>query len=282
MGRLEGKVAIITGGNSGIGAKCAEMFAKEGAKVVISARREAQLNEVAAKILADGGEAGVCLEIHQDDVLGAGADELDSLQIGIGLAGMANDAGCPGAKVGAGMGAVSHLVVADEVHILGVGIAHIDVALGTVLHSLPGRFLQTRAVLCPVGLHCRGLHGDGGGGVGVGRGDLHIFKGQAVLLGDLLTQRAGDHIVSCHGIGGEQQNRIVLPVGEGQAGTVDLVPDLLAEPDGIVAVAGQMHMLLGGDVNAAVADLQCFFHYFFSSFSISIKLSVSSSAVPAG
>lgn len=68
MGRLEGKVAIITGGNSGIGAKCAEMFAKEGAKVVISARREAQLNEVAAKILADGGEVmSVTCDISKAD-----------------------------------------------------------------------------------------------------------------------------------------------------------------------------------------------------------------------
>ena len=56
MNRLEGKVAIITGGNSGVGAATAAKFAAEGAKVVITARREAQLEEVASKIREAGGE----------------------------------------------------------------------------------------------------------------------------------------------------------------------------------------------------------------------------------
>ena len=66
MNRLEGKVAIITGGNSGVGAATAVKFANEGAKVVITARREAQLEEVAAKIREMGGEVlPICSDISK-------------------------------------------------------------------------------------------------------------------------------------------------------------------------------------------------------------------------
>ena len=55
--RLEGKIAFVTGGGSGIGAATAERFAQEGATVVICGRRKQPLDEVVAKIKAAGGSA---------------------------------------------------------------------------------------------------------------------------------------------------------------------------------------------------------------------------------
>src|SRR5215472_7690371 len=50
MGKLTGKIVVITGGNSGIGLATAKRFVEEGAHVVITGRREKELKEAAATI----------------------------------------------------------------------------------------------------------------------------------------------------------------------------------------------------------------------------------------
>ncbi|KEJ95355.1 SDR family oxidoreductase [Pseudosulfitobacter pseudonitzschiae] len=54
---LENKTIIITGASSGIGAAAAELFASEGANVILGARRETELETVSARIKANGGNA---------------------------------------------------------------------------------------------------------------------------------------------------------------------------------------------------------------------------------
>src|SRR5450756_2248885 len=57
MGKLESKVALVTGASSGMGYEIAKLFAKEGASVVAIARRKEKLADLVAKIEADGGKA---------------------------------------------------------------------------------------------------------------------------------------------------------------------------------------------------------------------------------
>jgi NAD(P)-dependent dehydrogenase (short-subunit alcohol dehydrogenase family) len=57
MDALRGKIAIVTGASSGIGYATAKLFAREGARVVVAARRRDELDALVAEIDASGGEA---------------------------------------------------------------------------------------------------------------------------------------------------------------------------------------------------------------------------------
>jgi meso-butanediol dehydrogenase/(S,S)-butanediol dehydrogenase/diacetyl reductase len=94
--RLEGKVAIVSGGGTGIGAATARAFATEGAKVVVTGRRAEPLEAVAAEIdgLAVAGDTS-----DVDDVRAAVAEARDAFggldvvvtNAGLGFGGAAAD-----------------------------------------------------------------------------------------------------------------------------------------------------------------------------------------------
>ena len=95
MSSLTNKVAIITGASSGIGRAAAKLFAAEGAKVVVSARRQAELDILVAEISAAGGEAIAVAGDVRDDGIAQALVETATQRFG-GLDIAFNNAGATG------------------------------------------------------------------------------------------------------------------------------------------------------------------------------------------
>jgi 3-oxoacyl-[acyl-carrier protein] reductase len=91
-GRLDGKVAIITGASTGLGPVMAAMFVREGARVLLSARREELVQEAAAN--AGGGAIAMRADVTNEEDVAAmvarAVDEFGHVDI------MCNNAAAPG------------------------------------------------------------------------------------------------------------------------------------------------------------------------------------------
>jgi NAD(P)-dependent dehydrogenase (short-subunit alcohol dehydrogenase family) len=107
MFALTNKVAIITGASSGIGRATAKLFAEQGAKLVVAARRQAELDALVAEIADSGGEAIAVVGDVQDEAFARTLVERATGAYG-GLDVAFNNAGIVGA-----MGPVSALALAD-------------------------------------------------------------------------------------------------------------------------------------------------------------------------
>ncbi len=93
MGRLDGKVAIITGAASGQGALETKLFAKEGAKVVATDVQEDKLKEVVEEVNKEGGDAlaikhDVTSEAEWKEVISKAVETYGTLNVLVNNAGV--------------------------------------------------------------------------------------------------------------------------------------------------------------------------------------------------
>lgn len=100
MQQLHNKVAIITGASSGIGRTAAKIFAREGASLVLGARRQNELEALAAEIQTDGGKAVTLAgDVREEDYARAlvemAREQFGGLDIGFNNAGQLGEIADP-------------------------------------------------------------------------------------------------------------------------------------------------------------------------------------------
>ena len=96
---LSGQVALVTGTTSGLGRRFAQVLAACGAKVAIAGRRVERLEELAAEIRADGGEAlPVPLDVTDTEALFAAVAHIEEA-FGAPIQILVNNAGIPDAQL---------------------------------------------------------------------------------------------------------------------------------------------------------------------------------------
>lgn len=160
MGRLEGKVAVITGGASGMGEAAARLFVDEGARVVIGDVQYERAQAVAAGLGGNGVAVRCDVSIAADveRLVQTAVDRFGGLQV------MFNNAG-----IGAGEGlihetdeAVFDRIVAVDLKGVWLGIKY---AIPHLRKSGGGSIVNTASVSAHLGMKRQGAYGAAKGGV---------------------------------------------------------------------------------------------------------------------
>ena len=133
MDELRGRVAVVTGGGSGIGRGVAVTLGAEGMTVAVADIQESKASEVAAEIEASGGSAlGIGVDVTSVESLASAADAIVAKTGGVNLL-------CANAGVLARVGPLANHTIGDWEYTLSVNVLGIVSTVATFLPALRGR-----------------------------------------------------------------------------------------------------------------------------------------------
>lgn len=133
MDDLNGRVAVVTGGGSGIGRGIALSLGAEGMTVAVADIQEPKAREVAAEIEASGGNAlGIGVDVASVASLASAAEEIVAKTGGVNLL-------CANAGVLARVGPLAHHTIGDWEYTLSVNVLGIVKTVAAFLPALCGR-----------------------------------------------------------------------------------------------------------------------------------------------